>query len=51
MNLNQVKTFMNKIVYYDTGQVDMEGCRRGARAGISRIRLEARELVFSAREF
>lgn len=26
MNINQVKTFMNKIVYYDTGQMDMEGC-------------------------
>ncbi len=26
MTLNQVKTFMNKIVYYDTGQMDIEGC-------------------------
>ena len=26
MQLKQVKAFMNKVVYYDTGQMNIEGC-------------------------
>ena len=26
MQLKQVKSFMNKVVYYDTGQMNIEGC-------------------------
>ena len=26
MDIKQVKSLMNKIVYYDTGQMDVQGC-------------------------
>lgn len=26
MNIKDVKLYMNKIVYYDTGQINIEGC-------------------------
>lgn len=26
MDIKQVKAFMNKIVYYDTGQINIDGC-------------------------
>lgn len=31
-NTRLVKTFLGKTVYYDTGQINFEGCRREVRA-------------------
>lgn len=36
MDVKLVKAFWGKTVYYDTGQMNFEGCRRGGRAAKTR---------------
>ena len=36
MDVKLVKAFLGKTVYYDTGQMNFEGCRRGGRAAKTR---------------
>ena len=36
MDVKLVKAFLGKTVYYDTGQINFEGCRRGGRAAKTR---------------
>ena len=36
MDVKLVKAFLGKTVYYDTGQMNFEDCRRGGRAAKTR---------------
>ena len=48
MDVKLVKAFLGKPVYYDTGQMNFEGCRRGGRAAKTRtnFKSQARGLFF-----
>ena len=37
MDIKLVKNLLGKTVYYDTGQINFDGCRRGGRAAKTRI--------------
>ena len=43
MDVKLVKAFLEKTVYYDTGQMNFEGCRRGGRAAKTRTIFKRRQ--------
>ena len=43
MDVKLVKAFLGKTVYYDTGQMNFEGCRRGGRAAKTRTNFKRRQ--------
>lgn len=43
MDVKLVKAFLGKTVYYDTGQINFEGCRRGGRAVKTRTNFKRRQ--------
>lgn len=43
MDIKLVKAFLGKTVYYDTGQMNFEGCRRGGRAAKTRTIFKRRQ--------
>lgn len=43
MDVKLVKAFLGKTVYYDTGQINFEGCRRGGRAAKTRTNFKRRQ--------
>lgn len=43
MDVKLVKAFLGKTVYYDTGQINFEGCRRGGRTAKTRTIFKRRQ--------
>ena len=43
MDVKLVKAFLGKTVYYDTGQMNFKGCRRGDRAAKTRTIFKRRQ--------
>ncbi len=43
MDVKLVKAFLGKTVYYDTGQINFKGCRRGGRAAKTRTNFKRRQ--------
>ena len=49
MDVKLVKNLLGKTVYYDTGQINFDGCRRGGRAAKTRIDAKRRHKAISSR--
>ena len=49
MDVKLVKNLLGKTVYYDAGQINFDGCRRGGRAAKTRIDAKRRYGAISSR--
>ena len=47
MDIKLVKSLLGKTVYYDTGQINFDGCRRGGRAATTRTSTSAGKKLFA----
>lgn len=43
MDVKLVKAFLGKTVYYDTGQMNFEGCKHGGRTAKTRATFKRRQ--------
>ena len=51
MDIKLVKNLLGKTVYYDTGQINFDGCRRGGRAAKTRSEAKRRQKALCSRFF
>ena len=49
MDIKLVKSLLGKTVYYDTRQINFDGCRRGGRAAKTRIDAKRRQKALCSR--